>query len=179
MTSCIQNLLTAQFTRSSILKHFGSKPGKLCFRYTLIQYFFYIRPQSYKERLSNFDTLKTDKIQLQDLIRNCNHLKYKFLGVFAADNFPPHIPNNIFMIVNTSNSDSLGTHWIVIYNSRNVLYYADPLGFPLWQYINLYKRLNEIFHKVTELMTNFPHAILKLYHLIYDKNLVMLLTLFT
>ena len=65
-----------------------------------------------KNNLPHFDSLKMDEIQLQDLIQNCKHLKYKFFGVFAADNFPPHIPNNIFMIVNTSKSDSPGTHWI-------------------------------------------------------------------
>ena len=97
-----------------------------------------------------------DEIQLQDLIWNCKHLKYKFLGVFAADNFPPHIPNNSFMIVNTSKSDSSWTHWIVVCSRRNVLYFADPLGLPLWQYTNLFKRLKENFNQVTELMTNYP-----------------------
>ena len=121
-----------------------------------------------------------DKIQLQDLIQNCKHLKYKFLGVFAADNFPPHIPNNIFMIVSASKSDSPGTHWIVICNRRKILYFADPLGLPLWQYTNLYKRLNDNFHQVTELMTNFPmqdsnstmcgSLYIYIAQLIFDKN---------
>ena len=114
-----------------------------------------------------------DAIQLQDLIQNCKHLKYKFFGVFPAGNFPPHIPNNIFMIVNTSKSDFPGTHWIVICNRRNVLYFADPLGLPLCQYTNLYKRLNENFHQVTELMTNFPMRgsfCIYIAHLNYDKN---------
>ena len=122
-----------------------------------------------------------DEIQLQDLIHNCKHLKYQFLGVFAADNFPPRIPNIIFMIVNTSKSDSPGTHWIVICNRRNVLYFADPLGLPLWQYTNLFTRLNEKFHQVTELMTKYPMqdsnstmcGSFCIYnaHLIYNKNL--------
>ena len=116
----------------------------------------------------------------QDLIQNCKHLKYKFLGVFAADNFSPHIPNNIFMIVNTSKSDSSETHWIVICNRRNVLYFADPPSLHLWQYTNLYNRLNENFHQVTELMTNFRMQdsnptmcgsfCIYIAHLIYDKN---------
>ena len=37
-----------------------------------------------------------DEIQLQDLNKKYKHLKHKFLGVFAADNFSPHIPNNAF-----------------------------------------------------------------------------------
>ena len=84
------------------------------------------------------------------------------------------------MIVNTSKSDSLGTHWIVICNRRNILYFADPLGLPLWQYTNLFKRLNEKFHQVTEIMTNYPMQdsnstmcgsfCFYIAHLIYDKN---------
>ena len=121
-----------------------------------------------------------DEIMLQDLIQNCKHLKYKFLGVFAADNFPTHIPNKIFMIVNTSKSGFPGTHWIVICSKRNVLDIADPLGLPLWQYTNLFERLIEKFHKVTELMTNFPMQdsnstmcgsfCIYIAHLIYDKS---------
>ena len=60
------------------------------------------------------------------------------------------------MIVNTSESKSPGTHWNVICNRRNVLYFADPLGLPFWQYTNLFKRLNEKIHQVSELMTNNP-----------------------
>ena len=96
------------------------------------------------------------EIQLQDLIQNYKHLKYKFLGVFAADSFPPNIPNKNFMIVNTSKSGFPGTHWIVICNRQKNMYFADPLGLPLWQCTNLCKRLNENFYQVTELMTNFP-----------------------
>ena len=66
-------------------------------------------------------------------------------------------------------------------NRRNVVYFADPLGLPRWQYTNLYKRLNENFHQVTELMTNFPMQDSKstmcdsfcnyIAHLIYAKNI--------
>ena len=122
-----------------------------------------------------------DEIQLLDLIQNCKHLKNKFLGVFAADNFPPHISSNIFMIVNTSKSESPGTHWIVICKRRIVLYFADPLGLPFWQYTNLFKRLNEKFHQASDLMTNYPMQdsnstmcgsfCIYIAHLIYDKKL--------
>ena len=30
-----------------------------------------------------------DELQLGTLINKCRHLKYKFAGVYAADNFPP------------------------------------------------------------------------------------------
>ena len=123
-----------------------------------------------------------DEIQLQDLIQNCKYLKHMFLGVFAADIFPPHIPINIFVIVNTSKSDFPGTHWIVICNRQKVIYFADPLDLPLWQCTNLYKRLNENFYQVTELMKNFPKQDSNstmcgsfcnyIAQLIYDKNFI-------
>ena len=59
-----------------------------------------------------------DELQLQNFILKCKLLKYKFLGVFAADNFPSELPNNVFVIVNASKSDSSGTHWIIICNRK-------------------------------------------------------------
>ena len=72
------------------------------------------------ERPSEICSLKMDGIQFQDLIQNCKHLKYKFFGVFATDNFPPHILNNAFTIVNTSMDSDMPP--------KKVLYFADPLG---------------------------------------------------
>ena len=51
-----------------------------------------------------------DELQQQNFIPKSKHLKYKFSGVFAADNVPSELPNNVFVIVNASKSDSLGTH---------------------------------------------------------------------
>ena len=78
-----------------------------------------------------------DELQLQNFILKCKHLENKFLGVIAADNFPSELPNNVFVIVNASKSDSSGTHWIVICNRKNNIYFADPLGIPLSQYKNV------------------------------------------
>ena len=68
----------------------------------------------------------------------------------------------------------------MICNRRNVFYFADLLGLLLWQNTNLYKRLNEDFYHVTELMTSFPVQGLSsimcgsfciyIAHLTYDKT---------
>ena len=42
-----------------------------------------------------------DELQLGTLINKCKHLKYKFAGVYAADNFSPNLKNDNFIIVNS------------------------------------------------------------------------------
>ena len=51
-----------------------------------------------------------DEDEIKSLIQACKLLKYKFCGVFAADNFPLKLSQNRFIIVNVSSSDSIGTH---------------------------------------------------------------------
>jgi hypothetical protein len=58
-----------------------------------------------------------DNKSLADIIENIPILKYKFLGSFPANFFPvPH--NETFIIINTDNSDSEGSHWIMIANRK-------------------------------------------------------------
>ena len=97
-----------------------------------------------------------DEIQLFELIQKCKHLRFKHVGIFAADNFPNLIPNNTFIIVNASNSDSVGTHWLLIANALLLVYYfADPLGYPF----NYYKIIHEHMlerNVVFEILKDFP-----------------------
>ena len=82
-----------------------------------------------------------DEQQIFNIVSKCKHLKYNFSGIYAADNFPVDFSKNTFIIVNTSNSDSVGEHWILLakQNSDEAIYYADPFGFPTETYKNLYK----------------------------------------
>ena len=84
-----------------------------------------------------------DEQQIFNIVSKCKHLKYNFSGIYAADNFPVDFSKNTFIIVNTSNSDSVGEHWILLakQNSDEAIYYADPFGFPTETYKNLYKRI--------------------------------------
>ncbi len=59
--------------------------------------------------LSNFDIIKYMK-------------KFKipnFLGVFAADELPQKIPQNSSLIINYSNSNQDGTHWVAMMRLNN------------------------------------------------------------
>ena len=79
--------------------------------------------------------------EVNDLIQRCKLLKHKFLGVFAANNFPKILQPNSFIIVNASTSDNAGTHWLLLCVKNKNLIFADPLGQPIVFYKNLYRRL--------------------------------------
>ena len=95
-----------------------------------------------------------DEQQIFNIVSKCKHLKYKFSGIYAADNFPVDFSKNTFIIVNTSNSDSVGEHWILLakQNSDEAICYADPFGFPTETYKNLYKRIK--YYACVNVMTH-------------------------
>ena len=69
-----------------------------------------------------------DNSQLSKVISQFPQLKYKFLGSFPADLVPKRIPKNKFCIVNFNNSNSSGTHWIMLGNKNGKIYFGDSLG---------------------------------------------------
>ena len=75
-----------------------------------------------------------DEIELNSLIQKCQKLKYCFNGVFAADNFSLPLQSNSFIIVNASKQNSLGSHWLLLYNFGGIYVFGDPLGLPLNNY---------------------------------------------
>ena len=83
-----------------------------------------------------------DQIHLQ--VKKCKHLKFKFRGVYAADNFPMNLQTNTF-IVNASRSNSIGTHWVVLAKryAYPIIYFADPLTLPLTTYKDIFNRLQQ------------------------------------
>ena len=56
-----------------------------------------------------------DNLQITELIHRCKHLKHRFCGIFPANLAFNTIlkRENTFMIVNASNSDQPGTHWLL------------------------------------------------------------------
>ena len=74
-----------------------------------------------------------DEDQIYIHIQKCRHLKFKFRGVYAADNYPLNLPVNSFIVVNASRADSIGSHWVMLAKryAYPVLYFADPLALPL------------------------------------------------
>jgi len=88
-----------------------------------------------------------DELQINDLVQKCKLLKHKFMGVYAADNFP-FLKNNSFQIVNASRADSIGTHWILFCKRDNKVIFADPLGLKLEFYGFIYKRAIKLYDTV-------------------------------
>ena len=87
--------------------------------------------------------MEEDQIHLQ--MKKCKHLKFKFRGVYAADNYPLNLQTNTFIIVNASRSNSIGTHWVVLPKryAYPIMYFADPLALPLTTYKNIFNRLQQ------------------------------------
>ena len=83
-----------------------------------------------------------DELQLGTLINKCKHLKYKFAGVYAADNFPLSLKNDNFIIVNSDKATQMGTHWLLLCNRNNKFLFADPLGLALNNYPYVRNRLS-------------------------------------
>ena len=50
-----------------------------------------------------------DELQLGTLINKCRLLKYKFAGVYAADNFHLNLKIDNFIIVNSDKATQMGT----------------------------------------------------------------------
>ena len=55
-----------------------------------------------------------DEDQIYNQVQKCKYLKYKFRGVYAADNYPLNLTVNSFIIVNASRADSFGTHSVML-----------------------------------------------------------------
>ena len=85
-----------------------------------------------------------DNNQIETIVANCKHLKYKFCGVYAA-NKVPRLEQDCFAIVNESRDSLPGTHWLLLFRRQNNLYFADPLGFPLEMYKTVYQRLINLY----------------------------------
>ena len=86
-----------------------------------------------------------DEDQIYIQVQKCKHLKYKFRGVYAADNYPLNLPVNSFIIVNASRADSIGSHWVMLAKryAYPVKYFADPLALPLTEYKDIFSRLQQ------------------------------------
>ena len=83
-----------------------------------------------------------DELGLWRVVIKCPHLKFKFEGVYSADNFPVTLRGNTFVIVNSHNSEKDGTHWLLYCNRQNEYCFGDPLGLLLQSYKNISCRVD-------------------------------------
>ena len=85
------------------------------------------------------------------VIQQCPHLKFKFQGVYAADNFPLKLPINSFVIVNTAKANEYGSHWVLLAkNSVDHTLFSDPLGFHIRRYRSLQQRLSYMVEPIIQ-----------------------------
>ena len=99
-----------------------------------------------------------DEDDINDLIQGCKTLKYKFHGVFAANNFPEKMNRNSFLVVNAATAENIGTHWLLLCRKKNEVLFADLLGQPISSYKHLYQRIISIAnnHNIYQLLENQP-----------------------
>ena len=100
-----------------------------------------------------------DEDDINDLIQRCALLKHKFLGVFAANNFPQKLKPNSFLIVNAATVESFGIHWLLLcQKEEDQLIFADPLGHFISSYKDLYKRIISLEEnaKIHQLLKDQP-----------------------
>ena len=72
-------------------------------------------------------TSKMDNVSLQQIFNHIPQLKYQYRGSFPSD-YVPAFDNDNFAFINTQPSNMQGEHWIMIANSRQIMYFADTLG---------------------------------------------------
>ena len=67
-----------------------------------------------------------DNLQITELIHRCKHLKHRFCGIFLANLAFNTIlkRDNTFMIVNASNSDQPGTHWLLFAQAVGQIFFG-------------------------------------------------------
>ena len=122
-----------------------------------------------------------DEDDISDLIQKCRKLKYKFCGVFAANNFPQKFPKNSFFIVNASPSNNPGKHWLLLCNRNNKNFLRTPWDnrlLPIETYIAdsltlMHKYVNFLninqFRVKTQNCVDFFVFILRMLYLVQDK----------
>ena len=115
-----------------------------------------------------------DEDDINDLIQKCALLNHKFLGVFAANNFPQKLKPNSFLIDNAVTAESFGTHWLLLSQKEeeDQLFFADPLGQSISSYKDVYQKI--FFSKrksknlsVTEGSANSKQKLKTLWTLLY------------
>ena len=71
-------------------------------------------------------TFKMDNVSLQQIINRIPLLKCRYRGSFPFD-YVPTLDNDTFAIINKQSISMQGEHWIMIANSRPILYFQTLL----------------------------------------------------
>ena len=96
-----------------------------------------------------------DEVEIAMIARKCRVLKYKFSGVYAADNVPSLERRNSFQIVNADSSSLAGSHWMAVCRRGDTIIFADPLGKSLSSYQTLYRRMCSLYSSVQDFSSGY------------------------
>ena len=80
--------------------------------------------------------LKTDNQQLLQIVNRLSHLNFKYPGSFRADLRPRYLPKNTFRIIKTDPFTQPGSHWTLLANKGEKLFYGYSMGEMLQHYSN-------------------------------------------
>jgi hypothetical protein len=69
-----------------------------------------------------------DGVRLHEIVRLDPRTNYQFLGVYAADELPLHMPSQTLAIVNCCNRPYPGEHWLALYKYGDTLEIFDSYG---------------------------------------------------
>ena len=99
-----------------------------------------------------------DNQQITEPINQCKHLNYQFRGIFLAKLAFRTIlkRDKTFMIVNASNSDQPGTHWLLFAQAGDQIFFANPLGQGLHNYPHIYNYMRYSIREGNQLLMNKP-----------------------
>ena len=99
-----------------------------------------------------------DNLQIMEVINRCKQLKYRFRGIFPADFLSSLVlkNDNLVMILNASQSDQPGTHWLLFVQAGGQKFFADPLSKRLSEYPVVYKNMRRTIHEGNQLLMQKP-----------------------
>jgi hypothetical protein len=119
-----------------------------------------------------------DNYFIQNIINSCPVLKFKFAGVWSADNFPV-LKKQTFIVVNASQSIDRGTHWLLLASlDEDSVVFWDSLGHGIESYLEIYLRCvtqySSVRHIILPLQGQFsnlcgPYCIY-MAHLIFENK---------
>lgn len=92
-----------------------------------------------------------DNYFINDVLERCPVLRFRFAGVWSADNFPV-LKKATFIVVNASKQFDVGTHWLLLVcTSEDAVTFWDSLGNGLETYSDIYLRCITIYGTVQQL----------------------------
>ena len=99
-----------------------------------------------------------DNLQITELIHRCKHLKHRFCGIFPANLAFNTIlkRDNTFMIVNASNSDQPGTHWLLFAQAGGQIFFCRSSWTKPTQLSTCIQNMRRSIHEGNQILMNKP-----------------------